>query len=221
MRRGAVGAAVLLSAMTVSTDAVADYPIVSHRYLADPGSLVYNGRVYLYTSNDDDNTTGYNMKSNVCVSSSDLKNWTDHGVVFQVPKDASWAGLSWAPQPIERNGTIYLYFGNNVGGVGVASSATPTGEFKDAKGGYLVNGNTAGVARGGWNFDPGVLIDDDGQAYLAFGGNGDQFSNIIKLGSDLTSISGSAVTLPVQNFLEASFLFKRNGIYYFSYSTNG
>ncbi len=33
----------------------ADYPIVSHRHLADPGSLVYKGRVYLYCSNDDEN----------------------------------------------------------------------------------------------------------------------------------------------------------------------
>ena len=70
-----------------SQSAFADYPIMSHRKLADPGSLVYNGRVYLYCSNDDenpgDNKSGYQMKSIVCVSSSDLKNWTDHGIVNQ------------------------------------------------------------------------------------------------------------------------------------------
>ena len=44
--------------LTAGPQARADYPIVSHRYLADPGSLVHNGRIYLYNSNDDDNAVG-------------------------------------------------------------------------------------------------------------------------------------------------------------------
>src|SRR5665647_3233994 len=104
--------------------ALADYPIVSHRHLADSGSLVYNGRVYLYCSNDDenpgDNKAGYQMKSIVCVSSSDLKNWTDHGIVFEVPKNCMWASKSWAPSPAERDGKFFLYFGNGGNGIGVA-----------------------------------------------------------------------------------------------------
>ena len=35
----------LLALLLTSAQARADYPLVSHRYLADPGSLVYNGRV--------------------------------------------------------------------------------------------------------------------------------------------------------------------------------
>jgi arabinoxylan arabinofuranohydrolase len=202
---------------------MADYPIMSHRYLADPGSLVYEGRVYLYNSNDDDNAVegGYTMHSIVCVSSDDMKNWTDHGIVFQVPANASWAQNSWAPQPIARSGKIYLYFGNSGNGVGVASSTSPTGGFKDAKGGYLVDGTTPGAAgTSSWLFDPGAFIDDDGQAYLSFGGNGVNNGRIIKLGSDLTSVSGSAVSVSTTSFYEASFLFKRSGLYYFSFSTN-
>jgi arabinoxylan arabinofuranohydrolase len=216
-------ATALLVVLLTSSGALADYPIMSHRYLADPGSLVYEGRIYLYNSNDDDNAVegGYTMHSIVCVASSDLKNWTDHGVVFQVPADASWAQNSWAPQPIARNGRIFLYFGNSGSGVGVASSTSPTGGFKDAKGGYLVNSSTPGASgTNSWLFDPGAFIDDDGQAYLSFGGNGVNNGRIIKLGSDLSSVSGSAVQVSTTNFFEASFLFKRNGIYYFSYSTN-
>ena len=195
---------------------------MSHRYLADPGSLVYDGRIYLYNSNDDDNTgDGYTMHSIVCVSTSDLKNWTDHGVVFQVPADASWAHDSWAPQPITRDGKIWLYFGNNANGVGVASSNTPTGEFKDAKGSALVDSATPGApGSGSWLFDPGALIDDDGQAYLSFGGNGENYARIIKLGSDLASVSGSAAALAPTGFFEASFLFKRKSTYYFAYSSD-
>jgi arabinoxylan arabinofuranohydrolase len=206
-----------------SPRAMADYPLMSHRYLADPGSIVYNGQVYLYMSNDDDNDVagGYAMHSIVCASTSDMKNWTDHGVVFQVPADASWAQYSWAPQPIARNGTIYLYFGNNANGVGVATSTDPAGTFKDGKGSYLVSSSTPGASgTSSWLFDPGALIDDDGQGYLSFGGNGMTNARIIKLGTDLTSVSGSAAALSPTGFFEASFLFKRNSIYYFAYSTD-
>ena len=77
-------ALLFLALTTVALRVSADYPIVSQRSLADPGAMVYNGRVYLYCSNDDDNllVQGYQMKSIVCVSSSDMKNWTDHGEVL-------------------------------------------------------------------------------------------------------------------------------------------
>jgi len=211
-----------LAAVATSAPARADYPIASHRYLADPGSLVYNGRVYLYNSNDDDNVgSSYQMHSIVCVSTSDMKNWTDHGIVFQVPAGASWAQNSWAPQPITRDGTIYLYFGNSASGIGVATSTSPTGTFKDAKGSYLVNGSTPGASgTNSWLFDPGAFIDADGAAYLSFGGNGETNARIIKLGGDLTSVSGPATMLAPTGFFEASFLFKRNAIYYFAYSSD-
>lgn len=219
-----LGSAVALALVCLaSSSALADYPIASHRYLADPGSLVYDGRVYLYASNDDDNDVGggYAMHSFVCVSSSDLKNWTDHGIVLQVPPDATWAQYSWAPSALERDGTFYLYFGNNASSVGVASSDSPTSEFKDAKGSALVDSSTPGASGTDiWLFDPGAFIDDDGQGYLAFGGNGANNGRIIKLGSDLVSVSGSAVSVSTTNFFEAAFLFKRNNIYYFAYSTD-
>lgn len=218
---GALTAALFV--LLTSAPALADYPIASQRYLADPAALVHGGRVYLYASNDDDNAVGggYTMHSFVCVSSSDLKNWTDHGIVFQVPADASWAQNSWAPQPVESNGTIFLYFGNSASGVGVASSTSPTGEFKDAKGSYLVDSSTPGASgTDSWLFDPGMLLDDDGTGYLAFGGNGETNARIIKLGSDLKSVSGSAVALAPTGFFEASYLFKRNGTYYYAYSSD-
>jgi arabinoxylan arabinofuranohydrolase len=150
-----------------------------------------------------------------------MKNWTDHGVVFSVPADAAWAHDSWAPQPIERDGTIYMYFGNNANGVGVASSKDPIAGFKDAGGKALVDGSTPGAAGTDiWLFDPGALIDSDGQAYLAFGGNGENNARIIKLGSDLVSVNGTAAQLSPKGFFEASFMFKRNDTYYLAYSTN-
>ena len=201
----------------------ADYPIVSHRYLADPGALVHNGRVYLYCSNDDDNTTNdsYLMQSIVCVSSSDMKNWTDHGEVFRVPANAAWASRSWAPAVAARNNQFYLYFGNNASGIGVAASTSPIGPFTDAKGGYLINSSTPGASGTNmWYFDPAVFIDDDNQVYLYFGGNGESNGRVIQLNSDMINVSGSATSITAPGYFEAAWMHKRNGIYYFSYSTN-
>jgi arabinoxylan arabinofuranohydrolase len=215
--------ALVLALLSFAGRANADYPIASHRYLADPGSLVWKDRIYLYNSNDDDNAVegGYEMKSIVCVSTTDLKNWTDHGVVFRVPADAPWAHHSWAPQPVERDGTIYLYYGNNANGIGVATSTDPVVGFKDTRGSALVDSGTPGAAGTDiWLFDPGVLIDTDGQAYLAFGGNGENNARLIQLGSDLLSVMAPATQLSPKGFFEASFLFKRNDIYYYAYSSD-
>ncbi len=222
-----LAAAAASTAMFASGTSLADYPIASHRYLADPASLVHDGRVYLYCSNDDDNViagggdNGYKMASIVLVSSSDLKNWTDHGEVIRAPRDASWAYNTWAPAVIERSDTFYMYFGNSGGGIGVAKSSSPLGPFEDAKGSALITGSTPGASgQNMWLFDPGVFIDDDEQAYVYFGGNGDSNVRVIKLNDDMVSVSGSATSITAKGFFEASWMHKRGDTYYFSYSTN-
>ena len=200
----------------------ADYPVMSHRYLADPASLVHDGRVYVYCSNDDESPVrgSYNIPNVVCISSTDMKNWTDHGIVFDAARDSTWARKSWAPTAIERDGKFFLYFGNGGANIGVAVSDSPTGPFKDAIGKALLDHGTPGVqpARNMWLFDPGAFIDDDGQAYLYFGGNGDDNVRVAKLNRDMISIDGEVIKLSAQNFFEAAWVFKRNGIYYFTYS---
>lgn len=210
----------------LSTNVIAQNPIITHRYLADPGAMVYDGRVYIYSSNDDENVIdeeGYEMKSIVAVSSSDMKNWTDHGVVFRVPENAAWASYSWAPSPIERNGMFYLYYGNSGGGIGVARADNPAGPFTDPVGSALITTNTPGVlpATSIWLFDPMPFIDDDGQAYLYFGGNGEDNMRVIKLNEDMISVDGEATSFTVPYFFEASWMHKNDSTYYFSYSTDG
>lgn len=213
----------LLSLFTIPL--FADYPIVSYRHLADPAAIECGGRMYIYGANDDENPLTepgrYDMKSIVCVSSADLKNWTDHGVVFEVPRDASWAGRTWAPTAIVRDGKTFLYFANGGGNIGVAVADKPTGPFRDPLGKPLITGEIPGIfpAEGIWLFDPMVFIDDDGQAYMYFGGNGDNNIRVVKLKRDMITVDGAATSLSAPNFFEASWVHKRNGIYYFSYST--
>lgn len=205
--------------------ALADYPIFYQRYTADPSGLEYDGRLYLYCSHDvfDPAHVGYIMKDFTLISTDDLKNWTDHGEVFNVTKDSSWgATLAWAPSVIVRNNKLYMYYGNGDKNIGVAVSDSPLGPFKDTRSGPLVNASTPGVGTaapntyGLWIFDPAALIDDDGQAYLYFGGGGVGNDRVIKLNSDMVSVSGSAQKMNIPGFFEASFIHKYNGKYYFT-----
>lgn len=209
----------------------ADYPIFTQRYTADPYALVHKGRLYLYCSHDvlyEDKEKniegGYFMKNITCISTEDMKNWTDHGEVFDV-KDSKWnPKLSWAPAVVERNGEFYLYHGNGHEAIGVAVSKTPTGPFADTNNGPIIDKNTPGVMEnsggqwGMWCFDPGVLIDDDGQAYLYFGGGGPDNARVIKLKDNMIETVGKAVKIEAPGFFEASFVHKYNGKYYFSYA---
>jgi arabinoxylan arabinofuranohydrolase len=213
---------VLAALATATPQVLADYPIMSQRYLADPSSLVTKDRVYIYCSDDDESPVegGYNIPDVVCVSSSDMKNWTDHGSVFWPEKTTKWAKRSWAPAAIERDGKFFLYFGNGGGGIGVVCSTNPVGPFTDPLGKELISHGTPGVqpSTNMWLFDPGVFIDDDGQAYIYFGGNDDYNVRAAKLNRDMISLDGEVIKMHAPNFFEAAWVFKRNGKYYFSYS---
>lgn len=215
--RGLKGFAAALALASV-VSARADYPIVSHSYAADPAAVEFNGRLYVYCSNDNENgTNGYNMASINCFSTDDLKNWTDHGVVFRA-NTTSWASLTWAPSVISNQSKVYLYFANAAGNIGVATSSVPTGPFTDARGSALITGATPGASTSTqWLFDPCAFIDDDGQAYLYFGGQYPTNARVIRLTANLTSVSGAASEMFATNFFEASYMHKRNGTYYYTY----
>jgi arabinoxylan arabinofuranohydrolase len=224
MNKNRVHSILCLTVLTAcSPSLLADYPIASHRYLADPTSLVTKDRVYVYCSNDDESPVGgsYNIPNVICVSSSDMKNWTDHGSVFRAADSTQWAKKTWAPGAVERDGKFFLYFGNGGANIGVAVSDNPVGPFKDPLGKALITHNTPGVqpATNMWLFDPGAFIDDDGQAYLYFGGNGDNNARVVKLKRDMITLDGDVMKLTVTNFFEAAWVHKHKGSYYFSYST--
>lgn len=156
-------------------------PIIQTNYTADPAPMVYNDRVYLYTSHDEDGSTWFTMNDWKCYSSSDMVNWTDHGSVLHF-NEFRWArGDAWAGQCVERNGKFYFYVPINKknGGmaVGVAVSDSPLGPFKDPLGHPLVETGTGDI-------DPTVFIDDDGQAYLYWG---NPYLWYVKLNEDMIS----------------------------------
>src|SRR6188768_3196542 len=103
--------ALALAATLTAPPAKADNPIVQTFYTADPAPMVHDGRLYLYTSHDEDVTVKdfYTMNDWRLYSTVDMVNWTDHGSPAGL-KNFSWGtDNAWAPQGISRNGKFFLF----------------------------------------------------------------------------------------------------------------
>ena len=81
----------------------AQNPIVQTKYTADPAPMVWNDRLYVYTTHDEDGSTWFTMNNWNLYSTNDMVNWTDHGAVLSYT-DFEWASGDAAPQCIERDG---------------------------------------------------------------------------------------------------------------------
>ena len=209
-----------------SSNLVSANPISAHRTTADPSPFIHEGRLYVISSNDEHNTVGYSINSYILVSTTDMKNWVDHGIVFQVPRDASWAQRAFAPSAVSRNGRVYLYFPDGGNSIGVAVADSPEGPFVEPLGRPLISRGIPG-ADVPWLFDPMVYVAEDGRAYIYFGGGPPEGTppagknlRVMRLGNDLISVEGAATTIEAPYSFEAAHLHKHNGIYYFTYSTN-
>ena len=217
-------------------------PLVTTDFGADPYAIVYDGRVYVYMTSDDyeydakgnvlNNSFGY-IKTLRIISSDDMVNWTDHGEIKVAGNDgaAKWASHSWAPaiayKQIDGKDKFFLYFANDASGIGVLEADTPLGPWKDPIGKALLTKETPGCKGVEWCFDPAVLVDDDGSAYIYFGGgvpNGQQnnpkTARVAKLGEDMISIDGEAKEIDAPCMFEDSGIFKYGDKYYYSYCSN-
>lgn len=227
-----------LIACSLGSAVSAQNPVIQTHFTPDPAPMIYKGKMYLYTGDDQPGFDFYTMTKWHVYSSDDMVNWTDHGSQISL-ESFTWArDRAWAAQCIERNGKFYWYVcaqtvDNNMA-IGVVVSDSPTGPFKDALGKPLVTTGT-------WdNIDPTAFIDDDGQAYL-YWGNSKLF--YVKLNKDMTSFNGKITEIPqsVEAFggmrqpgksdevlqkqekfddvyVEGPWLYKRNKQYYMMYA---
>ncbi|SDW15898.1 glycoside hydrolase family 43 protein [Paenibacillus sp. CF384] len=198
-------------------------PIVPGWY-ADPEARIFEGRYWIYPTY----SAPYDEQLHLdAFHSSDLVEWTKVSNVLEM-SSISWGKRAlWAPSPIERDGKYYLYFAANdiqsndeLGGIGVAVSDRPEGPFRDAIGKPLIDKFYYGAQP----IDPHVFIDDDGTAYLYYGGWG--HCNIVKLNEDMVSLDtfedGSTfVEITPDHFVEGPCMIKRNGLYYFMWAEGG
>ncbi|HKM03481.1 MAG TPA: glycoside hydrolase family 43 protein [Lachnospiraceae bacterium] len=214
---------------------------MTQRFGADPCVIVYEDTVYVYMTGDNfaydkDETIKTNDYGNIqaisIIGSKDLVNWTDYGSINATEHTdaAKWASMSWAPsvtyKEIDGKIKFFLYFANSGGGIGVLEAETPIGPFTDPIGRALITKRTPNCSNVTWLFDPAVFIDDDGIAYLYFGGGipeeKDETSTIrvVKLGEDMISLDGEPIVIDVPYVFEDSGMNKMEGIYYYSYCSN-
>ncbi|GFJ89341.1 family 43 glycosylhydrolase [Phytohabitans rumicis] len=193
-------------------------PVLPGLY-ADPNIVVFGNRFYIYPTTD--GFAGWSGTQFKAFSSTDLVHWEDHGVILDLGPDVSWADDSaWAPSIVEKNGKYYFYFsggmstGDTRKHLGVAVADSPTGPFHDALGKPLVPAGTYS----GQMIDSAVFTDDDGRSYL-YWGNGNSYQ--VPLNDDMVSFDPAQVrTYKPTNYNEGTFVFKRNGLYYFTWSEN-
>jgi hypothetical protein len=207
--------------MMFATLCFAQNPIITNIYTADPSAHVWaDGRIYVYASHDIEPNRGCDLMDKYHVySSADMVNWVDHGEILsasQVPWGRPEGGFMWAPDCAYKNGTYYFYFphpsGTDWGStwkIGIATSTSPAS-------GFTCQGYIPGLES---LIDPCVFQDDDGQDYFYYGGGGVCKGG--KLNADMISINGSMQTMTgLVDFHEATWVHKRNGIYYLSYADN-
>lgn len=249
----AVAACLQPKAQTLAPDykgTSSNNPISACVFCADPTALEYNGRLYVYGSNDHqqfiangkqgENTYGA-IKSLVVFSTDDMVNWTFHGTIDTKKLCSGWTnnpwyvgyGVSWAPSVTWRHNEntnkdeFFLYFCNSSHGVGVLKAESPIGPWTSPNNKLMVTYDTPGANKQGTNanFDPGVTIDDNGVGWLSFGGLGPstlmpEAARIVKLKPSMTAVDGSAVKIHAPYHFEANELNYIGGKYVYTYCSN-
>jgi len=225
-------------------------PISGSVFCADPTALDYEGRLYVYGSNDHqqfikngkkgDNGYG-DIKSLVVFSTDDMVNWTFHGTIDVNKLCSSWGwqfAASWAPSAVWRKhptsgkDEFFIYFANSAGSVGVLKGYSPIGPFTSPLSAPMINGNSSGVSPCKWCFDPGAVVDENGVGWISFGGGGhDQGDShgtnlqpdnacIAKLKTDMIHLDGRAVKIPAPYHFEANELNIINNRFVYTYCTH-
>ena len=205
---------------TAPLTSYANNPICSTAFAPDPAPVVFGDELWVFTGCDrDGNNDNYYMVGWQAFSTTDMQNWTNHGMILK-DNEFSWCteNNAWASQCIERNGKYYFYFtttdpqrGREIG-VGVADK--PEGPYKDVLGKPLVGPDWAYI-------DPTVMIDDDGQAWLMFG-NPDCY--YVKLKEDMVTLDGQIqkFNLPLPGgtkYGEGPWICKHGNLYYFVFAS--
>lgn len=223
----------------------------SYEYIPDAEPRVFGERLYIYGSHDKFGGDKYCENDYVCWSAplNDLSDWRYEGTIYAKEDhpcdEVHERTCLYAPDVVlGPDGKYYLYYsmsGSSIISVAVCNS--PAGHFS-----YLgdvhypsldhnAKAYPAGYLKGEfYQFDPSVLVDDDGSIYLysGFAPKVDEDEkgrlyigcHAYKLESDMLTIcQGPVVIVPKEwkkedgaAYFEAPSMRKINGIYYFVYS---
>lgn len=215
----------------------------SWEYIPDAEPYVFDGRVYIYGSHDRFRGNAFCLNDYVCWSApvNRLSDWRYEGVIYQKTQDPfnpDGHMCLYAPDvTVGPDGRYYLYYVlDKVSVVSVAVCDTPAGAYEFYGYVHYPDGARLGEREGDEpQFDPGVLTEGDRTyLYTGFCGPEDMSRHGAMgavLGKDMLTIEEPPVTIvpgaPYSRgsgyeghaFFEASSIRKRNGLYYFVYSS--
>lgn len=190
-------------------------PVITRMDLADPDVIRYEGRYYLYATDEAGGTLGYDV-----YLSDDLLHWE------QGPRVFSHRGPKlWAPEVYRDpdTGLFYLYYTANMR-IGVAVADSPLGPFADR--GILIE----------HAIDANPFRDDDGQLYLYYSYAAPFYRRWLTGSLRVQRMTSPLETagkpldilfsetwerfLGVVGIIEGPWMLKRDGTYYLMYSGN-
>lgn len=236
-----------------------DSMLTNFDFIADPTAIdnsKNDGKLYVYGTTEGISYSkgsliknAYDNHSLTIVSTQDMVNWTDEGTLdnknlTNLPDSTptkekvknKWATKAWAPSGLKIDGDgdgkdEYYIFYTNGGAVGYVQADSPTGPWKDDLGKTLFDKSTPNCEGVVWCFDPAVLVDDKGDAYVYFGGGvkADNIANgktarVCKIkfeeGTGKVLLDGEPQELDNYYMFEDSEINQFNGKYFYSYCTN-
>lgn len=223
--------------------AVAGNPFLPNLYTT-PEIAFYEGLYWVFAAPSPINERCFQHYFDA-YSSADMVNWTKHDKVLNRADFHQEGAYHWAvcafqsPHSVFRDGKYYLYFGAGdpehdlSGGVAVGVADRPEGPYRDPLNHALLH-RGHGDLRGARMTDPSVLIDDDGQAYLYYGGRAPSYEGVqqpkvimVKLNRDMISLGefkddkGNSIVfkeVTPSQYGGAVRVFKRQNQYYMMWS---
>lgn len=189
--------------------------------VCDPHVRVFAGRLYMYATHDlSPRNRDFIMEDWWVWSSGDLSEWK---LECTLRPEQTYIGRGfrscWATDAAERDGLYYWYFSEGALRTGVVVSETPTGPWRNPLGEPLLNDGLVPVGA----YDPGILIDTDGSAWIVFGV---WEYYIARLADDMISLVEPPRRLTVLHpqgprgpgiLDDKPCLHRRNGLYYLSW----
>lgn len=184
-------------------------------YFADPTIRKFGDTYYLYATTDG---TGNGYGPAQVWTSKDFRTWTNHIMDWPTTE------VVWAPDVMQTADGLYRYFYCEPCVLHEGEGPTPLGPWKNVLGSddaVLVEDR---FVHNAITLDGQTFVDDDGQIYIYFGTWGiyDGFGcGVAKFNPDMKSFADKKLILntEIKDFFEAPFVLKRNGIYYFTYSS--
>ena len=184
-------------------------------YFADPTVKKFGDTYYMYATTDG---SGAGFGPAQVWTSKDFVNWTLMPMNWP---DSHWI---WAPDVMQHTDGNYYYFYCQPCMIHCGVSETPRGPWKNILGESEAVLVPDRFVTNAITLDGQTFVDDDGSVYLYWGTWGIYKGfgcGAGKLASDMKSFTETRLipNTEATDFFEAPFVMKRNGIYYFMYSS--